>query len=71
VYLSRASLQDALAFVAPPTRFWYHRRQRADGRNDARIIADELQKPGFFKTSFPVKDYVDLSLIDEASKRLK
>jgi sulfonate transport system substrate-binding protein len=32
---------------------------------------DEQQKLGFFKTSFPVKDYVDLSLIDEASKRLK
>ncbi len=32
---------------------------------------DEQQKLGFFKTTFPVKDYVDLSLIDEAAQRLK
>jgi sulfonate transport system substrate-binding protein len=32
---------------------------------------DEQQKLGFFKTTFPVKDYVDLSLIEEAAQRIK
>jgi NitT/TauT family transport system substrate-binding protein len=66
-------------FKAPPERFgWVYTKQ--DYYRDADMMPDldALQRNvntvadlGFFKSSFDVKQYADLSIVQEAAKRLK
>jgi ABC-type nitrate/sulfonate/bicarbonate transport system substrate-binding protein len=63
----------------PPERFgWLFTKQDyyrdPDGRPDLKALqsnVDAVAEMGFFKTSFKVTDYADLTIVDEAVKRLK
>jgi NitT/TauT family transport system substrate-binding protein len=50
---------------------YYRDRNGKPNLDSLQTSIDEQQKLGFFKSSFPVKDYVDLSLIEEAGARVK